>query len=79
MRKKTIKTTIEEIFEDGIICVDVPLLIRLLEYAREDASSDMDLHVLATSMYEASLNGDCLSMAHYRSLVPSVPEDIALE
>ena len=27
-----------------IISVDVPLFIRLLEYAREDAKTDMDLH-----------------------------------
>jgi hypothetical protein len=26
------------------ITVDVPLFIRLLEYAREDAQTDMDLH-----------------------------------
>jgi hypothetical protein len=26
------------------ITVDVPLFIRLLEYAREDAKTDMDLH-----------------------------------
>ena len=29
------------------ITVDVPLFIRLLEYAREDAQTDMDLHDLA--------------------------------
>ena len=30
--------------------VDVPLLIRLLEFAREEASSDLDLHALASRM-----------------------------
>jgi hypothetical protein len=30
-----------------IIKLDVPLFIRLLEYAREDAKSDMDLHKVA--------------------------------
>lgn len=29
------------------ITVDVPLFIRLLEYAREDAQTDMDLHNVA--------------------------------
>jgi hypothetical protein len=30
-----------------IIKLDIPLLIRLLEYAREDAKTDMDLHNVA--------------------------------
>jgi hypothetical protein len=33
-----------------IITVDVPLFIRLLEYAREDAQTDMDLHDVADNI-----------------------------
>jgi hypothetical protein len=33
-----------------IIKVDVPLFIRLLEYAREDAQTDMDLHDVAENI-----------------------------
>jgi hypothetical protein len=74
MRKKTIKTTIEEICEEGVICIDVPLMIRLLEYAREDSSSDIDLHVLATNAIELSECGRALTMEHYSKIVPEAPE-----
>jgi hypothetical protein len=70
MRKKTIKTTVEEIFEEGVICIDVPLMIRLLEYAREDSSSDLDLHFLATNAIELSESGRALTMEHYSKIVP---------
>ena len=36
------------------ITVDVPLFIRLLEYAREDAQTDMDLHDLADNIIQLS-------------------------
>jgi hypothetical protein len=78
MRKKIIKTTIEELFEDDVICVDVPLFIRLLEYAREQAKTDEELHQLASAMFAASKEGDCLTMAHYKSLIPPL-QDITLE
>lgn len=71
MRKRTIKTTVEEVFEEGVICLDVPLMIRLLEYAREDSSNDMDLHVLATNAIELSEDGDALTMEHYSKLIPA--------
>ena len=51
------------------IRVDIPLMIRLLEFAREDASSDMDLHVLTANMLEESEGGRVLTMADYEELV----------
>ena len=51
------------------IRVDIPLLIRLLEFAREDASSDTDLHVLATNMVELSEEGRVLTMQDYTKLL----------
>ena len=73
MRKKTIKTTVEEIFEEGVICIDVPLMIRLLEYAREDSSSDAELHFLATNAIELSEEGHALTMEHYSKIIPAAP------
>ena len=37
------------------ITVDVPLFIRLLEYAREDAKSDMDLHKVTENILKLLL------------------------
>jgi hypothetical protein len=43
-----------------IITVDVPLFIRLLEYAREDAQTDMDLHDLTENIISLSASGKTL-------------------
>lgn len=54
--------------EDSIT-LDIPLFIRLLEYAREDAKTDMDLHNLAEMAIELSVIGKTLSMDDYDTLV----------
>ena len=59
-----------------IITVDVPLFIRLLEYAREDAQSDMDLHDVADNIISLAASGKILSMDDYSSIIGS-QEDIA--
>lgn len=52
-----------------IISVDIPLFIRLLEYAKEDANTDMDLHDLAERAINLSTEGEVLGMESYDSLV----------
>jgi len=59
-----------------IISVDVPLFIRLLEYAREDAQTDMDLHDVADNIISLSSTGKTLTMDDYSSIIGS-QEDIA--
>ena len=51
------------------IKVDVPLFIRLLEYAREDAKTDMDLHKIAENLILLSKNGRILDMEDYNSII----------
>lgn len=52
------------------ICVDVPLFIRLLEYAREDAKDDLDLHYVAEKAIAAHISGvSTLGMSNYNSLI----------
>jgi hypothetical protein len=58
------------------ITVDVPLFIRLLEYAREDAQTDMDLHDVAENTISLSASGKPLTMDDYSSIIGS-QEDIA--
>ena len=60
-----------------IIKVDVPLFIRLLEYAREDAKTDMDLHDVAENIIRLSETGGVLSMKDYNIIVGSTEEDLA--
>jgi hypothetical protein len=57
-----------------IIKLDVPLFIRLLEYAREDAKSDMDLHELTNNIIEMSSEGRVLSMDDYEFVLPTNEE-----
>lgn len=61
----------EETNPEDVICVDVPLFIRLLEYAREDAKTDMDLHDVAENARRLSADGATLSMSNYESIIPS--------
>ena len=63
-------------YDEGInpsdkVTLDIPLLIRLLEYAREDAKTDMDLHDLTEKLIaQGSEPGKTLTMADYEDLVP---------
>jgi hypothetical protein len=61
-----------------VIQLDVPLMIRLLEYAREDAKTDMDLHNVAEQLIALSSEGNTLSMDHYDDIVAGqVDEEVA--
>lgn len=51
------------------VTVDIPLLIRLFEYAREDASSDMDLHRVTEKLTSLSQAGKMLTMDDYETIV----------
>ena len=52
------------------INLDIPLFIRLLEYAREDASSDVDIHNLSERVINLASSGETLTMDDYDSIVP---------
>jgi hypothetical protein len=60
---------IEEINTVDTITVDIPLFIRLLEYSREDAKDDMDLHNVAEKALQLGVSGKTLTMSDYDSLV----------
>jgi hypothetical protein len=57
------------------VTLDIPLFIRLLEYAREDAKTDMDLHNVAEKAISLSETGKTLTMAEYDTLVAGNSED----
>jgi hypothetical protein len=61
------------------ITLDVPLFIRLLEYAREDAKTDMDLHNVAEKAIELSATGDTLTMTDYDKIVNMMGDDTLQE
>jgi len=51
------------------VTLDIPLFIRLLEYAREDAKTDMDLHNVAEKAISLSETERTLTMNDYDALV----------
>ena len=55
--------------EEDVVKLNIPLFIRLMEYSREDASSDVDLHLVAERAIELSEEGEVLTMDHYSELV----------
>jgi len=64
--------TIDEATEEDkidIVTMDVPLFIRILEYSREDAQTDMDLHDLAEKAIAATKQQGILSMDDYGMLI----------
>jgi len=50
------------------ITMDVPLFIRMMEFAREDAKSDLDLHDVAEKAISLSNNGKTLTMSDYETM-----------
>ena len=55
---------------EDTVKMDIPLIIRIMEYAREDAKTDMDLHFVAEKLIELSKTGKTLTMSDYDSIIP---------
>jgi hypothetical protein len=69
---KKAKTMKEEMNPVDVITMDVPLFIRMMEYAREDAKTDLDLHDIAEKAIALSTSGKVLTMADYGSIFGSM-------
>ena len=59
-----------------VVRLDVPLFIRLLEYAREDAKTDMDLHSVTEKIIAMSQSGETLTMDQYESIVAGGGQEV---
>jgi len=75
---------IKEVEEDVIdtVTLDVPLFIRLLEFAKEDAADDMALHDVAEKTIALNKQKGILSMEDYDALVPAeapIDENLSLD
>jgi len=51
-----------------VVSMNIPFLIRVMEYSKEDAKTDMDLHKATEKMIELSKNGKTLTMDDYESI-----------
>jgi ElaB/YqjD/DUF883 family membrane-anchored ribosome-binding protein len=63
--------------EDAVdtITMDIPLFLRMLEYSREDASQDMDLHDVTEKANKLGKERGILSMEDYEEIVGAA-EDV---
>lgn len=59
--KKTVKEAVDE---KDTVTMDIPLLIRVLEFIREDVKTDMDLHRVVENLIDLRTEG-VLTMDHY--------------
>jgi hypothetical protein len=59
---------------EDIVKLDVPLLLRIMEYSKEDAETDMDLHHVVDKLIDLSASGETLDMNNYNEIVGSVTE-----
>lgn len=51
------------------ITMTVPLFIRMLEFAKEDAKTDMELHKATENALTLLLSNKILDMSHYDTIV----------
>ena len=58
----------EAVDKRDVVAFDIPLLIRMLEYAREDAKTDMDLHKVVEKLIRIRNKG-VLTMKDYKFVV----------
>jgi len=56
------------------VTMDIPLLLRIMEYSTEDAKTDMDLHHVVERLIELSASGKTLTMANYNDIMSSLNE-----
>lgn len=66
MRKRLYK---EDAAETDTVTLNVPLLIRLMEFAREEARSDEELHLVVERLIDAADTDRPFTMADYDAIV----------
>jgi hypothetical protein len=67
----------EEVSKTDTLTIDIPMFIRLMEYAREDAKTDIDLHNVTTNLLK--IKDKTISMADYDQVIQSTDVDTADE
>ncbi len=64
----------EEKNPEDVVAFDVPLFIRLLEFAREDATDDATLHKVTENIIKMSQDGQVLTMDQYDQIIDTKAE-----
>jgi hypothetical protein len=64
----------EETDKKDMVCLDIPLLIRVLEFTREEMSSDIELHNMVERLINMR-NNVPLDMAHYDEITQKLVKE----
>lgn len=64
--------------EGSQVCFDLELFIRLLEWGREDSTSDLQIHRLAENAERLSAEHGRLTMQHYAELTSDLGEQLGM-
>jgi len=76
-RDHMVESLVEAVDKMDVVMFDIPLLIRMLEYAREDAKTDMDLHKVVEKLIHIRKKG-VLTMKDY-NFVTRLKEDLDID
>lgn len=64
---------------EDTVSMNIPLLMRMLEFAKEDAKSDVALHDVVEKLTELSKDGRVLTMDDYDAIISCCNPDEAVE
>ncbi len=64
--REEVRSTAENRDTVDRITLNIPLFLRLLEYAKEDAKTDLDLHDVTENATRLGVNGKVLTMKDYQ-------------
>lgn len=53
-----------------IVSMDVPLMIRIFEYIREEVKTDKEIHIIASNLVDISSSEAELTMDDYDRIIP---------
>ncbi len=56
--------------------MDIPLLIRVLEYIKEEVKDDVEIHEIAERLVSLSSMGTTLTMSDYDQIVPTQDPEV---
>ena len=58
--------------QEPTVSLTVPLFLRLLEWSREEAATDAELHKLTEALSTLNVTKSYVTMDHYHTLLESV-------
>lgn len=78
-KRGNLSPAIKESTENDSVEMDIPMLIRIMEYAKEDAKTDMDLHRIAEKLTTLSKQKGVLTMDDYKNAIKESKQNESID